>query len=473
MKTIENPQERRSDAPLSGMCTPETEGADGSGIVAALRRIGALLVMSALLAAPVRGQTGDATVTVELDAERQTILGNGINFEGYHRSAGEEVLAPKFPAMMDTLADEMLRVGVPLAQWEPKNDDARPGHIRWDGFRMSEPVRNSFRRLEVLEEREARLWLAVWDMADWAVENPDEDAQRRIRDIDELAESVTAYLLRARNEYGVEPAYVSINEPTIAAETGHGGYDIALTARAQAELIRTTGERFEAHGLETKWIIALHKANTTEMQHARQVLNTPGVRPHVGGFDAHGYWWQSGHDAELAAWGEWTASTDLPAFCGECDYDNFFWQREDQDRWKHAVESGRLYHKMYDLARVSGLLVWYGDLPGESHPYRYAALHFYRHLAPGMTIVRTHPSSDSLLATAAKGETAEDRFTLVLQNADSEVRTARIEGLPAVSLQWIGSTADSYYRRRDHQRATGGTLEVRLPPRSIHTFFVE
>lgn len=425
------------------------------------------------IAPPAWGQSNEATVTVELDVTRQTILGNGINFEGYHRSADEEVLDPKFRTMMDTLADEVLRVGMPIAQWEPENDDARPGHIRWHGFRMSEPVRNSFRRLQMLDRRNSRLWLAVWDVADWAVENPQDDAQRRIRDVDELAESVTAYLLRARDEYGVEPAYVSINEPTIAAETGHGGYDIALTARAQGELIRKAGERFEAHGLQTKWIIALHKANTTELQHARQVLDTPGVRPHVAGFDAHGYWWQSGHDSELAAWGEWTASTDLPVFCGECDYDNFFWQREDQDRWKHAVESAKLYHKMYTLARVSGLLVWYGDLPGESHPYRYAALHFFEHLDPGMTVVRTHSSGDSLLATAAKGETAEDRFTLLLQNANSEERTVRIEGVPKSSLNWIQSSAENHYQRRDLRRTPDGTLEVTLPSRSIHTFYVK
>ena len=128
---------------------------------------------------------------------------------------------------------------------------------------------------------------------------------------------------------------------------------------------------------------------------------------------------------------------------------------------------------MYTLARVSGLLVWYGDLPGESHPYRYAALHFYDHLEPGMTVVRTHTSSDSLLATAAKGGAAENRFMLVLQNADSEEQTVRIDGLPESPLEWIRSTAESYYQRRDSREPTEGTLEVRLPPKSIHTFYAE
>lgn len=162
------------------------------------------------------------TVTVDLDAERQTIVSNGINLEGFHRRGGNDVLPSKFVTMMDDLARDLVRVGMPLSEWEPENDDDRADHIEWSGFRDAGPVTNSFTRLQTLQEYDSRLWVAVWNVADWLVTHPERDAQRRINHPGELAEAITAYLLRARDHYGVEPAYVSVNEPSIASENGWG-----------------------------------------------------------------------------------------------------------------------------------------------------------------------------------------------------------------------------------------------------------
>ncbi len=411
------------------------------------------------------------TVTVELDAERQSIVSNGMNLEGFHRRGGYDVLPSKFKVMMDNLANDLIRVGMPLAEWEPENDNDRADHIEWSNFGDTDPVTNSFLRLQTLQEGGSRLWLAVWDVADWLVSNPQRDAQRRINDLDELAESITAYLLRARYHYQVEPAYVSINEPSIADENGWGGYQIALAAEEQAALIRKTGERFEEHGLTTKWLIAIHKAYPSELDYAKQVLDAPRVRRYVSGFDFHGYWFQSGHDAELDAWGQWVASTGLPAFCGECDYDNQFWTRDDRTEWSHAIASGRLFHKIYALARAAGALVWYDDAPNDRRPYRFAARHFYEQLTPGSILVKAESDAPNVLAIAAKGP-AEDRVTMILQNISDEEMTVLIQGLPCKPMNWIRSTAGSYYQSQPVKQA-GEEMRVTLDPRSINSLYVQ
>jgi hypothetical protein len=217
----------------------------------------------------------DVTVSVDLQAECQTLVANGIHFEGYHRSGGEEVLAPQFNNMLDLLESQLLRVGVPLREWEPANDDSDPSVTDWGGFRDEGGVTRSFLRLRELDSRGYDLWVSVWDAADWNAADPSRSDARRIRDMDEFVESIAAYLTRARQVYGVTPRFVSVNEPSIAAENGWGGYQIALTVEEQADLNQTGGRRFGELGLATRWLPALHKVHPSELRYAQRSSTTP------------------------------------------------------------------------------------------------------------------------------------------------------------------------------------------------------
>ena len=119
-------------------------------------------------------------------------------------------------------------------------------------FGQSLPVLYSFERLKFLDSRHVDIWLSVWDMDDWNVANPVQETSRRIASLPEMAESICTYLVRARDEYGVEVQYVSVNEPSVAVETGYGGYNIGLSAEEQATLINWTRNQFDRHGLKTK-----------------------------------------------------------------------------------------------------------------------------------------------------------------------------------------------------------------------------
>ena len=408
------------------------------------------------------------TVTVDMTTERQTIVANGINFEGFHRTGGSELLKSDHRRMLEELPSDLVRVGTPLKEFERVNDNDDSDDINWSGFNLGGSVETSFRRLEYLENQGLQTWLAIWDVGDWLVENPAAGHARRIRDMDEFVEAISAYLLRAREEYGVEPVYVSVNEPTIAAENGWGGYDLALSAEEQIELIEKGGSRFEELELSTKWLIALHKVYPSEIAQAKEIYADPDIRPYVAGFDFHGYWFQSGRDRELEMWGNWVATTGLPAFCGECDYDNQFWKRNDRGEWSHAVESGKLFHKMYGLARASGSQVWYGDEPSSNRPYRYAAKHFYEALQPGAVIVEVTSNDPNVLALGAKNPDT-GTFSLQLQNTSSSPVSLTVEGLPDASLAWVRSIPTRYYGQQPRQHPEGGTLQITLEPFSLNT----
>lgn len=378
----------------------------------------------------------------------------------------------QFFCAADTVyVSQLLRVGMPLEVWEPSNDNSDAQNINWTNFVDAGGVANSFNRLQLPDGSGYDLWPAIWDIADWNVKNPGNDSQRRIKNIDEFVESMTAYPIRAKEKYGVEPKYISVNEPSIAKENGRGGYQIALSVQEQTEIILKAGARFRERNLSTKWLIALHKVYPSELEQAQDIYDTPGVIDYIAGFDFHGYRRQTGHDAEPAAWAQWTANTGLPNFAGECDYDNEFWKLDsvDKARREHAIETGTLLFKMYIVAQAEGSLLWYGDAPTSNRPYRYANKHFYDFMNPGAIIFHSRSTTNSVLATAFKHKT-EDKFAVILQNSGGSAREVVLTGVPNKSLAWIESRDGSYYRTvNPHLAPVDGAVTITLAAQSINT----
>ncbi len=409
----------------------------------------------------------ESVFLVNWDNPMQTIIASGINFEGYHTTGGSEVLSPKFETMLSMLPCQLNRMSLPLKIWEPENDNADPHEMDWSRFSDSDGVKYTFLRMQELKRRGMESWLSIWDMADWNVLNPQKSSQRKIADFDEMAESIAAFLIHAREKYGVEPLYVSVNEPTIAAENGWGGYNIALTPDEQIELIRKAGRLFEENSIKTKWLIALHKICPSEIKQAKEIYADAEVKKYAAGFDFHGY---GMHTAEmetcLRAWKEWSSTTELPTFCGECDYDNRFWEKDERKYWGDAPkEYGRLIHNVLNLAGVNGFMPWYGNVPFEEYPYRYVSKHFMEAFLPETQLVETLSENSDILVTAGK---RGNKYVLVIQNLSDEPVRVKVENQPSISWEWISSKNHLYFRKEEVVRTENGTLVLDLPANSIH-----
>ena len=186
-------------------------------------------------------------VKVDFTKKKQTIEYMGINMEGYHTTGGAEILKNSLSEMLASLPVNAVRIGLPLKEWEPVNDNKSANTINKQGFTVTKSISNSFERLVRMKKQNLAIWLSIWDMADWNIQDPSQGHNRRIRDLDEMVESITAYLLEAKEKYGTEVDWISINEPTIASETGYGGYNIGMSVEEQVTLIKKSTKKFRKH----------------------------------------------------------------------------------------------------------------------------------------------------------------------------------------------------------------------------------
>ncbi len=100
-----------------------------------------------------------------------------------------------------------------------------------------------------MQERGGELVASVWDVPDWMALNP--EAKRALildpKLYPEVVESMAAWLVRARDEYGVTVDYVSFNEATL-------GVNVRLAPDDVAAIVALAGPRFEELNLETRWL---------------------------------------------------------------------------------------------------------------------------------------------------------------------------------------------------------------------------
>lgn len=412
------------------------------------------------------------TVTLDFEQKKQTIIGNGLNMENYHWTGGTEVLKQSLSQQLQALPSDIVRVGIPLREWEPVNDNDDSEDIDWDGFFTGNDawkVRNSFDRLKYLKDKGKDLWLFAMDMANWNISNPGNSVQRRLIDMDEFIESILAYLLYAKEHYDVEPKWFCLNEPALSTN-GCGGYDIIFTAEEQATLIKKIGKLFEENELDIKCLISVHCDR--DLQYMKDIYNTDGVAQYLAGIDIHGYWAQD-RPANLKAIGEWMQTIDIPLICGEADYDNSFWMHGneyvDQTKWRdHAMPSAKLLSYLFNYAYVSMAMPWYDHSPTNSRPYRYVAWHYMNHLGKDYTIVDADWGTSSIVTATAGINEITDDWSVIIQN-NSTARTVTINGLPDGWALPIASFEDNYAQEKPAVEIKNGTLELAMERYSLYT----
>jgi hypothetical protein len=368
-------------------------------------------------------------IAVYPDRELQTIreVGGGNFVHWPHNTAAFEPISEK---NLEVLSPTIVRARMSLDLWEPVNDNSDPLLIEQTGFLDEGPNRYTFEMLKKFEEENKLIIVSAWDVPDWMVTLPETSDQRVIRAelINEVVENITAWLLHARDQYGVSVDFISFNE-------ADGGYHVLLSSSQYAALIRASAPRFTAEGLEVKWLLADTAGMGRVVSYARNISSEEDIRPYLGPLSFHS-WDANSKDAVLQGIGEYAQNEGLEVWCTEAGYAPFLWQRpEEFPTWENAINIAAIYLRMLKMTRVTTLLYW--EMMAQDYPLNdgtnvYPSLEFIKlmqeHFPAGAVVMDTSADPGDIKFSAAR--LPDGRISAVILNRGDEPVPLFLIGLP-------------------------------------------
>ena len=418
-----------------------------------------------------------ATVTVDIHVERQTITGIGSNYAG---NWGDELVGPSMPYFdnigvynSDHLDLAHVRVPISMIGWEPKNDDNDPTHINWSGFVETSGTKNLLLMIKDLEQRKIPVIGTISQFPDWLVSNPGNVDRRKLKDYAEGVEHVAAFLLYAKEHYGVTIPYLGVNEP-------NGGCCMLRFSPAElGKFIELAGSRFAALGLDVKFILDIW--DVIALVDYEPLYDDPRVKPYLGPVVYHYYGVQHAAfpDRFLAAAYDFAKNHGLPIWVTELG-SNANCGDDVKTGWLEADRLALSYYRVLgpggasvvDAYTYTGSVTCMKTLDPKTlapYPAWFVLKQLTSQFVPGTVIVASKSDDETLLPLAGKN-LRQNRFILQVINNGSTAQDVALSGLPKTTLTLQRSSATENLQTVGKFSTVAGQLTVRLPAFSVSTF---
>lgn len=422
----------------------------------------------------------DGAFQIEIDpaTTTHTVSGFGGAFGHFFSKTRADDLGAYDAVARETLAGlrpTHIRVGAELVDWEPANDNDDSQQINWDGFRDEGLVRDIFTFMQDRAAEGAVIIASVWQPPAWTVENPDDDTRQVFKPgmEDEIVESLLAWLLHARDAYGVTVDYVSFNETDL-------GTRVWFEDPADyAAIIARAGPRFAAAGLPTRWALGDTSKASTLLDAAAPVWANPDVRPYIGVLAYHSWDLSSAagelpiSDAALGRIADYAAELGVDLWITEAGFDSAAWQTPNVFRsWDYALQLATAYSRLFKFGRANVAFYWQlmNDYPvvsadGRTRFPSFTVLQQFRdYVPPGAQIVGSSRNGPELYALAAQ---APAGFTVHLTHTGDLPQVADLRGLPPGTYYLLRSSGVEPQGVIIGRGAIGDDVLLPLLPRSV------
>jgi len=364
------------------------------------------------------------------------------------------------------------RVEMTLSEWEPQNDNASPSETNWQYLRAQVRPGSNLEREFLLAQRIHRMkipyGISAWRMPAWL--HPRAGAPLERARYAEMVESVSSYLVHARDAYGAEPDWFSFNEPD-------WGVDVKLSPEDHRDLVKLLGARFAELGLRTKLLLAdVTNARGTHTYAAPTVADPEAMR-YVNAIGFHS--WGGASPAEYGAWAELAARLRLPLYVTEVGVDAQAWRSPGYiETFRYALSEVRHYQELVLHARPTGTMFWeftsdYGiarETGGRVQPTKrfWFMKHFCDLTPPAAKIIAASSDNERVLATAFVGEKGE--LAIHVFNGGAS-RQATVRGLPASArtLHATRTGVQDDYAPLGALAVRGGSVRLELARQSLTT----
>jgi len=412
-----------------------------------------------------------ASLSIEAESSRYLFHGFGGNY-------AFQIESPVAAYTLEHIQSRWARTEITLVDWEPENENSSTADTDYGRFIENDKpgtrLRHEFELMRTLKQKGipfiASVWrLPEWMLADRGTKGPD-DRQRIIDPamFDEVVESLTAYILYARDFYGVEPDLFSFNEPDL-------GIRILFTPEEHREAVKRIGAHFAAMGLRTRMVLGdtSHARGTHE--YVLPAAGDPEALQYAGAISFHS--WNGASPEQYQAWADLAERLGLPLLVAELGADPGAWKGRAYDSYWYGINELQLYQDVLTHARPQGTIYWEftsdyslvrlnGD---EIEPTgRFWLTKQMANLTPPMATALASASSHAKVSVTAFR--AGDVYTIHIANI-SAARDARLTGLPADVALWraILTTEDAGFLELDPVAAEAGGVSLSLPARSLLT----
>jgi O-glycosyl hydrolase len=390
--------------------------------------------------------------------------GNYIHFFGGVTTA----LDPVSTMNLDTLHPQVVRVRIDLDEWEPKG-----GLTGEERFKVGTHVGGTFEFMKEVKSRnpETIIIASIWKVADWMVRNPEVEQPRIIPPAlyPKVVDSIGSWLLRAKNEYGVEVNYVSFNEANI-------GVTVSLLPSEQVELIRQGGPQLQNMGLKTRWLLGDTANIVSSMNYIEPIYAAEDIRPYLGPLSFHS-WDSNAPDSSIKEIGAFAVKNGLDVWCTEGGWDPSEWNNPSQfPTWRHAARLAEIYTRVLRDSRATTLLYW--EMMGQDYyindgskpfPALVYLQELQRHFQTGAQIIGTQDDpilTLTILSLAAK--TPDGGFSVELMNQVKPERRVLLSGLPDSTYTVVRLNEKDGRQELDPVQVKDGEVEITLAGQSIY-----
>src|SRR5690606_23340205 len=108
----------------------------------------------------------------------------------------------------------------------------------------------------------------------------------------EVIEMIVAFLVKAKQDYGVEADYFSFNE-------SDGGYNTIFSPEETIRFIKMAVKSFNQAGLKTKFLWADTAQTTGTVEFATMIAADSTIWEHLGPLSFHSWWSEELPDEEF------------------------------------------------------------------------------------------------------------------------------------------------------------------------------
>jgi len=314
--------------------------------------------------------------------------------------------------------------------------------------------------------------VSVWRVPNELVDKPERDNKRRILPdkYGEIIDMLEAFLVTAKNDYGVEVDYFSFNE-------SDGGYMTIFSPEETIRFFKMAGERFRQAGLKTKFLWADTAQTLGTVEFATMIAADSTIWKYLGPLCFHSWWSEKIPNSEFERIAAYAKAWNKQVWCSELGFDAMAWKIKGMNQsWDYAFRFAVITHRMLKYAEVAVSMYWtwqnnYGIMSADTktkYPSYYITKHQTDFLNSGIQIINSISSDPEILSISGINENGKNVIQII--NLKDKSVKVDISGIKGDLSKSVSTTENSLWEEDGLSvKSKKDKIIVELKPVSVNT----